>query len=913
MRPSLALLRAPGKIPAIETPSSFTDPSATLAAGLRDRYVLERELGRGGMATVYLARDARHDRPVALKVLRPELAASLGPDRFQREIKLAARLQHPHILSVYDSGETAGQLWFTMPYVEGESLRDRLRRERQLGVEDALRITREAAAALDYAHRHGIIHRDIKPENILLTAEGDTLVADFGIARALEGDEHLTQTGMSVGTPAYMSPEQASGDKALDARTDIYSLGAVLYELFAGEPPYTGPTAQAILLKRFTEPVPSVRRGRPAVPEGVDQAIQRALAPVPADRFATAVEFARALQPAVTPAPTAQTTIATPATSPATLARPSSPLVASARRFPVTAIALAVGFLIGLGVLFAWRRTHTAGDTGNPGEAKLLAVLPFENLGGPEDEYFADGITDEVRGKLAAVPGLHVIASGSASQYKHTTKPPQVIGRELGVDYLLVGKIRWEKGAAGASRVRVSPELVAVTPGSAATTKWQQPFDAALTDVFQVQADIASRVAQALDVAIGAGQREALAEKPTANLAAYDAFLKGEGAGVDNDVPSQRRAIGFYEQAVALDATFAQAWARLARAHALVYYLGAPAAADAEAARAAAERAVALGPGRAEGQLAMGIYHHFVRGDLLRAVAAYETGLRLAPDNADLLAALARAEMSLGRWDAALDHFRRAQALDPRSGNIAWRLATELLWLRRYPEALEATQRGLAVAPTNLDLLEVRAMVALARGDLSGAQASVRQVPAGVEPTAYVAYLGTYWDLYWVLDDAQQQLLLRLSPSAFDNDRAIWGVVLTQTSANLGDAARARAYADSARVAIEEHLKATPDDPSQHINLGLVLAYSGHKQEAVREAMQAVARLPILKDARDGAYFQHQLARVYLLVGEPEQALDQLEPLLKMPYYLSPGWLRIDPTFAPLKGNPRFERLVAGK
>ena len=259
------MTRHPGQISHISIPSPFTDLPAALAAGLRDRYVLERELGRGGMATVYLARDVKHKRPLALKVLRPELAASLGPERFQREIEVAARLQHPHILTVHDSGETAGQLWFTMPYVEGESLRDRLRRERQLAVEDALRITREAAAALDYAHRHGIIHRDIKPENVLLTAEGHTLVADFGIARALGGDEHLTQTGMSVGTPAYMSPEQASGDQAVDARTDVYSLGCVLYEMLAGEPPYTGPTAQAIILKRFSEPVPSVRRGRPSV------------------------------------------------------------------------------------------------------------------------------------------------------------------------------------------------------------------------------------------------------------------------------------------------------------------------------------------------------------------------------------------------------------------------------------------------------------------------------------------------------------------------------------------------------------------------------------------------------------------------------------------------------------------------
>ena len=273
----------------------MTDLPRQLQEGLSGRYALERELGRGGMATVYLAQDLKHDRPVALKVLHPELAASLGPERFQREIRFAARLQHPHILTVLDSGETAGQLWFTMPYVDGESLRARLNRERLLPLEDALQIAREAARALDHAHQHGIVHRDIKPENILLTRDGSTLVADFGIARALAGGEALTQTGMAVGTPAYMSPEQASGDKSLDARTDVYSLGAVLFELLSGEPPYTGATAQQIIVKRFTDPVPSVRRTRPNVPEAVDQAIQRALAPIPADRFATPAQFAQAL------------------------------------------------------------------------------------------------------------------------------------------------------------------------------------------------------------------------------------------------------------------------------------------------------------------------------------------------------------------------------------------------------------------------------------------------------------------------------------------------------------------------------------------------------------------------------------------------------------------------------------------
>ena len=273
----------------------MTSVSSPLADALRDRYVIERELGRGGMATVYLARDLRHERSVALKVLHPELAATLGPERFLREVRTTARLQHPHILPVLDSGEAARQLWYTMPYVRGESLRDRLRREVQLPVEVALDLARQVALALDYAHREGVVHRDLKPENILLS-EGQALVADFGVAKALAGGDggQLTETGLAVGTPAYMSPEQASGGQ-VDARSDVYSLGCVLYEMLAGEPPFTGATPQALISKRLVDPVPSIRRIREGVPDAVEQALTRALAKISADRFQSARELGEAL------------------------------------------------------------------------------------------------------------------------------------------------------------------------------------------------------------------------------------------------------------------------------------------------------------------------------------------------------------------------------------------------------------------------------------------------------------------------------------------------------------------------------------------------------------------------------------------------------------------------------------------
>ena len=581
------------------------------------------------------------------------------------------------------------------------------------------------------------------------------------------------------------------------------------------------------------------------------------------------------------------------------------------RRVPVAFATLALGFVLGFGILFAWR-THQGGDASG---AQVLAVLPFENLGAAEDEYFADGMTDEVRGKLATLPGLEVIASQSSAEYKESAKSLEQIADELGAEYLVIGKVRWDKGTGGQSRVRVSPELVEVVSGRAPTTKWQAPFDAALTDVFQVQADIAAQVAAALDVALGAEAQQALAAEPTTNLTAYDAYLKGEDAwqgGAANDPASLQRAIDFYEQAVALDSSFSPAWAQLARTHARYYVNGTPTSAGAARAKSAAERAVALAPGGAESQLALGDYHFNVGNDPARALAAYGAGLRTSPDDAELLTATAPVEQSLGRWEEALAHLTRAQALDPRSVDTARRLARTLLWLRRYPEAAAAYDRALTLAPTNLTIIQSRAIVSLAQGDLAGARAVLRVAPAEVEPEALIAYMATYWDLGWVLDDAQQQLLLGLGPDAFGGDRGTWGLVLAQAYALRGDQPRAQIYADSARLAFEEQVRDVPDDAQRHVLLGLALAYLGDKADAVREGERGLALQPITRDAYLGAYYQHQLARIYILVGEPEKALDRLEPLLEIPYYLSPGWLRIDPNFDPLRTNPRFQRLTAG-
>jgi serine/threonine-protein kinase len=898
-----------------------------LRASLTGRYVVERELGRGGMGIVYLARDLRHDRPVALKILLPGLASRSGPERFQREILLAARLQHPHILTVLDSGMAgdagAEQLWYAMPFVDGESLYDRLNRERRLPLEDALRIATEAARALAYAHQQGVVHRDVKPENILLTRDGTTLVADFGIARALGADDErrLTRTGTQVGSPFYMSPEQTN-DAELDGRTDQYALAAVLFEMLTGEPPFAGRTLEAVVAKRLANPTPSARVLRDTVPPHVDAAIRKAMARVPDERFATVTEFAQALGapgsgstsvPAEPAAPWQSASSAVPAASSGSPPLEVAPPTGRPGGFRIPLTLLAVMTVVTVAFL-AWRRSQPSQARPDTG-VRVVAVLPFDNLGDSADAYFADGVADEIRTKLAQLAGLEVIARASSLEYRHSGRRPSAVARELGADYLLTGTVRWEK-AAGASRVRVTPELVDARGGDVARTRWAQQFDASLTDVFQVQADIATKVADALGVALADSARRALAARPTASLAAWEAFLQGEAASeyMKADQVSLRRAIGFYQQAVALDSGFVQAWSQLSRARTSYYSNGVPDPALGAQALEAAERARRLGPGDPTVYLALGDYYGAVNPvDNARAVAEYERGLRLAPDNVDLLGSVVSAKTSLGQWEGVAAPLARAAQLDPRSVNVARRQTAVLTFLRQYPAADSAADRALALAPANPSIVSLKVLVAIARGDLDSARAVIRTAATHIDPVVLYPFLANYQDLYWVLDDAQQRRVLAAPPSAFDDDRGTWGLVHAELYHLRGDRVRAAAYADSARIAFEEQVRAAPDDWQRHAILGLSLAYLGRANAAVREGRRGLELMPISRDGYFGPYVQLQLARIYLLTGKPELALDQLEPLLQVPFYLSPGWLRLDPTFESLRGNPRFQRLVGGR
>jgi eukaryotic-like serine/threonine-protein kinase len=861
------------------------------------------------MGEVYRARDSKLDRDVAIKVLPSELTSdSDALARFEREAKAVAALSHPNILAIYDFGTQDGVSFAVMELLEGETLRGKLD-EGVLSQHQAVDYALQIVKGLSAAHGKGIVHRDLKPENVFVTKDGHLKILDFGLAKRVEKPNEQTSAptgsgrtapGMVMGTVGYMSPEQVRG-LPLDHRSDIFSFGAILYELLSGRKAFKRDTSNDTMAAILRDEPPELTQSGRNISPALDHIVRHCLEKDRENRFQTAKDVAFALSEASSPTTAAISGVHVPTVGPV-----------NRRRTKMAIAALAVIVLAAAAVLL-WKRPKS--DATAAGGVKRVAVLPFENLGGAEDDYFADGIADQIRGKLTAIPGIEVIARASSTPYKKTTKTPQEISRELGARYLLTATVRWQK-ASGANRVQVSPELVEVKETGAPASRWQQPFDASLTDVFQVQSDIATKVAQSLGIALGAGEEKRLSEKPTENLAAYDAFLKGEeassGMGV-SDPPILRKALGFYDQAVALDPNFAQAWARVSSATSALYGNTTPSPELAQRAREAAEKAVALAPGRPEGYRALGDYQRLIAVQMTLALEQYEKARHLAPGSAELLASSALAEQSLGHWEATLEHLKLAERLDPRSVLALRRLGQTLFFLRRYPEARTIFDRGLALVPSNTYMLEFKAMTFLAEGDLAGARAVIKSAAKNIESTALVAWIANYWDLVWVLDEGQRELLLRLTPSAFDEDRGIWGICLAQAYALKGDQANVQVQAEEARKAFEDQLRKSPEDATRRIVLGLSFAYLNRKEEAIREGLRGVALTPVSKDAYIGPYYQHQLVRIYMLTGEPEKALDQLEPLLKIPYYLSPGWLKIDPNFDPLRNNPRFQKLLAAK
>jgi prepilin-type processing-associated H-X9-DG protein len=659
------------------------DLQTTLATALEGRYAIQRPLGRGGMATVYLAEDRKHGRQVAIKVLHPELAASVDAERFLREIGIAARLSHPHIVPLLDSGEAGGLLYFVSPYVTGGSLRDRREAEKTLPLADVLRIVQEAGSGLDFAHRNGFVHRDVKPANILF-ADGHAVLADFGVARACCGPgpdilPGVTESGIVVGTPEYMSPEQAAGEAAVDTPSDVYALACVVYEMLVGEPPFRGPSARTVMARQVTEAPRPIRTRRPDVPTGVERAVGRALAKDPAARFGTVAEFVAALDAEAAPAP------------------------------PVAA----------------------------GGSTHSVAVLPFVNASpDPENEYLSDGITDELIDALAKVEGLRVASRTSVFALKGKSQDVRAIGALLGVSEVLEGTVR----KAG-DRLRITAQLSSTGDGR---LLWSQRYDRTLDDVFAIQDEIARTIVTTLRATSFADLAEPVPRRYIENVVAYGHYLRGRYEWNRRTQEGVAEGIRWFERAIAEDPRYALAYTGLADSYALhVDYRSIPTAEGFERAKQYARQALELDDTLAEAHASLGwslfIYDWDWEGaarELRRAVELEPRYPSAHQSYAFLLAALGRMEESLIEGHTALE-------LDPASVSIRRSMAWIYYYARRYDQVRYHATRAIEMNPTQEESHRVLGFALVQAGRLPEAERVLRESAAlpGAGPYA-VGVLG---------------------------------------------------------------------------------------------------------------------------------------------------------------------------
>ena len=705
----------------------MVDTLETLRTGLAGRYRVEEEIGRGGMATVYLARDLKHDRSVAIKLLREDASGCCEPERFLREIRIAARLTHPQILPLYDSGELDGRLYYVMPYMGCETLRARIDRDQRLALSDALAIARPLAEALDYAHRQGVVHRDIKPDNIMLH-EGQPIIADFGVARALEASEvegeRITGAGTAIGTPAYMSPEQLDGGGDLDGRSDQYSLACVIYEMLTGRPPFSGPTVLATLNRQANEPAPRIRLERPEIPPAVEQALLRGLAKDPEQRYASIAEFARALVAGVPP------------------------------------------------------------DQLTPVDRTIaVVVLPFVNASSdPDDEYLSDGITDELINALSRVEGLHVVSRTSAFAYKGKALDIRIIGGQLGASVALEGTVR-----RSGHRLRIAAQLTGTTDGR---LLWSERYDREDDDLLALQDEIAGTIAATLRVTLSAAVGEPEQRRYTPNLKAWNLYLKGRYYWNVRSQASIQEAIRLFEAAIREDPNFALAYTGLADSHALgVDYRAAPVSDGLQRAKAEAIRALELDESLAEAHTSLGWVAFIHEWDWAMAGREFRRAIELNPRYATARQWHSWYLMAMGRMAEAVAEARRAVQLDSASVSVLRSLGWVCYFARDYDAAVAQLRKAVVANPTAEETHYVLGLAFAMQGALADARTALTEA-AGSERqhTNAVAALGRLAVAEGKLDEARA-VLHELESRA--KDRYVSPVDLVMLNYLLGQADQA--------------------------------------------------------------------------------------------------------------------------
>ncbi|MFC1636922.1 protein kinase [Planctomycetota bacterium] len=865
-------------------------------------------IGRGGMGVVYLARDTKLNRSVAIKSLPgPLIGGPIAQMRLRREAKLLASLNHPNIAAIHDIIEQEeGAGYLVLEYVPGDTLAQRIARK-PLKHQEALSIGQQIAEAISAAHDKGVIHRDLKPGNIKITPEGRVKVLDFGLAKpagdeAANHDSTITRPGAIMGTPAYMSPEQACG-KETDHRTDIWSFGCIIYEMLSGHHPFEGETATDTLA-RVIEREPDWDVLPQSTPMNISILLRRCLEKNPQRRLGDITNVALEIRETLT----------------------SGFLTESASALAVPTKSRKVAMMIGVVIIIilsAIAVRFIPRQQAQPSSKVIrLAVLPFENLGPVEDEYFADGITDAITVRLAGIHGLAVISRQSAMQYKKSEKDAQEIGRELRVEYILEGTVQRERPSDPTSRVRVMPQLIRASDDRHV---WAQTYDDDMSEVFRVQSDVAERVAHALDVTLLEPERLALGYRPTENIEAYQYYLRGmeyiyRGYYVEDNL---RIAIQMYEKAVKLDPGFALAYAQLSRAHLNMYWFYKDRTEERRAkAEDAVKKAFELNPDLPEVRLALG--HYYYQGELNydRALKEFEVALKSQPNNSEILAFIAFVHRRQGKFEQAVACLEKASEFTPGAAppfsltDPPFNLAETLVYLRRFAEAERALDGIISLRPDDPEPYWHKAKLYLRwQGSIGKARAVLKEALENVISAKDKEEVVNMSVLIDTFDKRSQEALeQRLSSKDTGYQTQHYFIPKALQCARIcmymKNEELARDYFDKARTILEAEKTEQPEDARFRSSLGIIYAGLGRKQDAIREGELAVELCPVSKDAMRGPHRLEDLARIYVMVGDFDAAIDQIEDLLLIPSELSIPLLRLDPAWNPLRKHPRFQKLI---
>ncbi len=812
-------------------------------------YQVKRRLGQGGMGSVYLAFDEKLQRNVALKVLAAEFGSDVEMrSRFVREAWRQASLNHPNIATIFDVGEADGQQYIAMEFVEGQTLRQMLDSS-AFGFEAIPAIFLQVCAGLQAAHERQMVHRDIKPANVMVTPNGHVKILDFGLAK-LQTASGETQPGMLLGTVSYMSPEQAQA-REVDTRSDIFSLGILLYEMVTNRVPFGGDNAISVLFSLVHQPHTDVTVVRPGVPSHFARVINRALEKHPDRRYQSVREMAEDFKGSIKPE------------------RPSPGLAAAGRI--------------------------------------SLAVLPFENQGDEKHAYFADGIADEMNGFLSRLSHLKVISYSSSRLYRLKDTGLKQIAKELDTQYILLGALRWDESRSKPF-VRVSVRLIDATDES---VKWAETYDREVDQIFAVQSDVGEQVARSLGLVLGEPELTMLSNQHTASIEAYDCFLRGNEI-FPHSVSEEdlHEAISLYQRAVEIDPQFALAHARLSRVHISMYwfhYDHTPARLT--LAKREVDRALTIAPDLPEALQALGYYYYYGQSNYQKALEQFATVGTHRPNDASVLASKGYIQRRLGKWDSALQSIEDATELDPRSALITYERANTLLLLRRYDEAIVYFDRCLWLTPGWSDVYVKKAMAALLRDwNMKEAVEVIRSSAKHINPTE----LAVEWILLDAIieyfDSDLQAALKNLWVD--EGEMEVYFIVKARLSTRLGEFNDGRSYYDSARVILETKAKAQPDDARLHIHLAIAYAGLDRREQSLASGKRALELVPFEKDHILSVYFMELLSLVYVMLKENEEAVKLLRFLLMVPSNFSVALLRNHSGFDSLREYPPFRELI---